>query len=68
MPSFGAEWQVLRCSEGVGPALQGDAFTSASARSAKRIEFARPDPQLPPGAAAPAKGKAKATKAETTKR
>jgi len=38
-------------------AVPADAFASSSASSATRIEFARPDPQLPPGAKRPAKGK-----------
>ena len=34
-----------------------DAFTSAKASSATRIEFARPDPQLPPGLKPPVQGR-----------
>ena len=36
-------------------AVPADAFSSANATSATRIEFARPDPKLPPGGTAPAK-------------
>lgn len=46
-----SNWQL----DGAVPA---DAFASSSATSATRIEFARPDPQLPPGAKPQAKGKA----------
>jgi hypothetical protein len=46
--------------------VAADAFTSAKASSATRIEFARPDPQLPPGLEPPVQGrpalKIKATK------
>jgi hypothetical protein len=38
-------------------AIPADAFASASANAATRIEFARPDPQLPPDAKRPAKRK-----------
>ena len=38
-------------------AVPADAFASSSAAAATRIEFARPDPKLPPGAKPPAKGK-----------
>jgi hypothetical protein len=41
-------------------ALPETVFAPATAGSAKRIEFARPDPQFPPGLRPPAKGKAKA--------
>jgi hypothetical protein len=34
-----------------------DVFGSSRAQAATRIDFARPDPQLPPGAKPPAKGK-----------
>jgi hypothetical protein len=43
-------------------AIPADAFASSSVRSATRIEFARPDPQLPPDAKRPAKGKPSKTK------
>jgi hypothetical protein len=39
-------------------AVPADAFAASSATSATRIEFARPDPQLPPRAKPQAKGKA----------
>jgi hypothetical protein len=50
-----SSWQL----DGAVPA---DAFASSSASSATRIEFARPDPKLPPGAKPPAKGKPPKTK------
>ena len=34
-----------------------EAFTSAKAKSATRIEFARPDPKLPPGLEPPVQGR-----------
>ena len=40
-----------------------EAFTSAKAKSATRIEFARPDPQLPPGLEPPVQGRPKMKKA-----
>jgi hypothetical protein len=43
-------------------AIPADAFVSSSVTSATRIEFARPDPQLPPGAKPQAKGKASKSK------
>jgi hypothetical protein len=43
-------------------AVPTEAFASSSATSATRIEFARPDPTLPPGAKHPAKGKPSKTK------
>ena len=43
-------------------AVPADTFASSSASSATRIEFARPDPKLPPGAKPPAKGKPSKTK------
>jgi hypothetical protein len=42
--------------------IPGDAFTSSRAASAPRIPFARPDPVLPPGAAAAPEGKPSETK------
>jgi hypothetical protein len=44
-----------------GP-IPADAFTSSRAASAPRIPFARPDPVLPPGAAAAPEGKPSETK------
>jgi hypothetical protein len=38
-------------------AVASDAFTSAKAGSATRIQFARPDPQLPPGLKPPVQGR-----------
>jgi hypothetical protein len=38
-------------------AVAADAFASSRATSATRIEFARPDPQLPPGLRPPVKGR-----------
>jgi hypothetical protein len=46
-----SNWQL----DGAVPA---EAFASSSVSSATRIEFARPDPQFPPGAKPQAKGKA----------
>jgi hypothetical protein len=46
--------------------IPADIFTSARASSAKRIEFARPYPQVPPGAAGP-KGKAPPAKSSGKK-
>jgi hypothetical protein len=43
-------------------AVPADAFASSSATSATRIEFARPDPKLPPGAKPQVKGKPSKTK------
>jgi hypothetical protein len=43
-------------------AVPADAFASSSASSATHIAFARPDPQLPPGAKRPAKGKPSKTR------
>jgi hypothetical protein len=40
--------------------VPADAFASASAASATHIEFARPDPQVPPGLQPPPKAKPKA--------
>jgi hypothetical protein len=37
--------------------VAADAFTSAKAGSATRIQFARPDPQLPPGLEPPIQGR-----------
>ncbi len=37
--------------------VAADAFTSAKASSATRIQFARPDPQLPPGLKPPVQGR-----------
>ena len=48
-------------------AVPADAFTSASASSAMRIAFARPDPQLPPGAKPPATGKSSKDKSSKAK-
>jgi hypothetical protein len=45
--------------------VAADAFTSAKAGSATRIEFARPDPQLPPGLEPPIQGRP-ALKIKTT--
>jgi hypothetical protein len=42
--------------------IPADAFTSSRAASAPRIPFARPDPVLPPGAAAAPEGKPSETK------
>jgi hypothetical protein len=39
------------------PTVPSDAFTSAKAGSATRIQFARPDPQLPPGLEPPVQGR-----------
>ncbi|MGH8065483.1 MAG: DUF2092 domain-containing protein [Candidatus Entotheonellia bacterium] len=39
------------------PTISADAFTSAKAGSATRIQFARPDPQLPPGLKPPVQGR-----------
>jgi hypothetical protein len=39
------------------PTVSADAFTSAKAGSATRIQFARPDPQLPPGLKPPVQGR-----------
>jgi hypothetical protein len=39
------------------PSVSADAFTSAKAGSATRIQFARPDPQLPPGLKPPVQGR-----------
>jgi hypothetical protein len=47
-------------------AVPADVFGSATAANANRIEFARPDPQPPPGVKPPAKGKPKA-KSKPTK-
>ena len=44
-----ANWQL-------DTTVAADAFTSAKAGSATRIEFARPDPQLPPGLKPPVQG------------
>jgi len=38
------------------PTTSAEAFTSVKAGSATRIEFARPDPQLPPGLKPPVQG------------
>src|SRR5262245_56738989 len=38
-------------------AVAAEGFTSAKASSATRIQFARPDPQLPPGLSPPVKGR-----------
>ena len=38
-------------------AVAADAFTSTKAGSATRIQFERPDPQLPPGLEPPAQGR-----------
>ena len=46
----------------VDPVVQADVFASASAASAKKIPFARPDPQIPAGAKPPAKAKPKPAK------
>jgi hypothetical protein len=43
-------------------AVPAEAFASSSATGATHIEFARPDPTLPPGAKHPAKGKPSKTK------
>jgi hypothetical protein len=45
-----ANWQL-------DTTVAAEAFTSAKASSATRIEFARPDPQLPPGLEPPIKGR-----------
>jgi len=44
-----------------------DAFTSAKVGSATRIQFARPDPQLPPGLEPPIQGRPALRIKETTK-
>ena len=44
------------------PAISPDSFTSSSAANAKRIQFARPDPQVAAGAKPPAKSKPAAKK------
>ena len=43
-------------------AIPADSFASPRASSASRIQFARPDPQPPPGAEAPPKGQPPETK------
>ena len=50
-------------------AVTADAFASANANKATRIQFARPDPQLPPGLKPPIKGRPplKDTPAKKTK-
>jgi hypothetical protein len=48
-----SDWQL-------NVAVPADAFASSKAISAKRIQFARPDPKLPPATKVPAKGKAPA--------
>jgi hypothetical protein len=48
-------------------AVAADAFVSSSVSSATRIAFARPDPQLPPGAKPQAKGKASKAKGKPSK-
>jgi hypothetical protein len=48
------------------PAVAADAFAPASAGTATRIPFARPDPKLPPGAQPPAKAKPSKTKPSKT--
>ena len=53
-----ANWQL-------DTTVAAEAFTSAKAGSATRIEFARPDPQLPPGLEPPIKGRP-ALKIKTT--
>ena len=45
-------------------AVPADAFASSGAASAKRVEFARPDPILPPGVKPPAKAKGKSSKTQ----
>jgi hypothetical protein len=50
-----ADWQL-------DAAVPADAFASSSATSATPIEFARPDPKLPPGDKPPAQGKPSKTK------
>jgi hypothetical protein len=47
--------------------VPADTFASASASGATRIEFARPDPQLPPGVKPPMKGKASEAKGKPQK-
>ena len=40
----------------IDPAVPADAFTCSRAASAKRIQFAHPHPEVPPGAKPPVKG------------
>jgi len=48
-----SDWQLA-------PAVPIESFASEKASKAQRIQFARPDPQLPPGAKPPTKGKGSA--------
>jgi hypothetical protein len=47
--------------------VAADAFTSAKTSSATRIQFARPDPQLPPGLSPPIQGRPALKEKATTK-
>lgn len=47
--------------------VTADAFTSAKASNATRIQFARPDPQLPPGLKPPIQGRPPMKKKAATK-
>ena len=48
--------------------LPAESFTSAAAAAAPRMQFARPDPQPPPGVTPPAKNKRRPSKGEVKAR
>jgi hypothetical protein len=55
-----SQWQL-------DPTVPAEAFASASATSASRIAFTRPDLKLPPGLKPPAPGKASTTQSKLSK-